>query len=346
MRMFANIIGRDNFQAAVLNLLSHHKFKTINTTDFAYQLTKFTKLPWPLPKDRSWEDFISKYTSNRPSSEILNIGYKFRANTSIEITRAMSEQVDLPIDYMTETISKASAPKMWMPDELSNIYVDDIRDPWIVINPDQYGLYRVSYNDEMWMEFARQLQVNHTRFNRGQLIADSGTQADHGYSKLKNHLFLVQYLKNETDTFVWRAARIAFERLLFHVRSYPKKELFYNFYNDLAGMEYMRHRIGNEMLDFEKTMEVAKITCYSNYFNCIADVEQFYKQEMQKKGKLTGSRDFQQFIYCTLAKFGSDPVELSNTVLDLWIKDRSTAANSRTAIQGLACTANTTIIAR
>lgn len=366
LRMVANTMGEENFKAAIINLLSINPCTTTNRDQFVEQLNQYSTPDIFPPGDPDWSQTINSYSNRVTLIEILRVKYSDVTGYAIE-TFAFSRAY-LPTDYMTPNVPAESKPKLWIAHEyLTESIVGHVEEPWLLVNPHQYGSYRVVYSNELYQDLTRHLSNNHTQFpNRAQLIVDSGNQADTGedllrsslsavfyvpphpgYLELRRHLFLIQYLVNETDLSVWGAVRRSFERLSFRMRGYGKMELFYNSFIALASGEYLKNRFGaNGFADFEKTMEVGKIMCYSGYSECVKDVEEYYEEKVQTG--LEGSKDFQKFIYCTLAKFSTTTKqeELADHVLQLWIRDRGILAKSRIALDGLSCTSNSEIIKR
>lgn len=344
--MISNSIGEENFTAAIVDLLSENPCTTINRDQFVQQLNLHSSEDVFPPGEEDWSRTILSYATRVRHTEIVFV-HKATV-TGYGIGNSLFSYAHLPIDYMTETIPAASGPKLWvyMWNEATIGHEDE---PWLVVNPEQYGSYRVAYSANMYEEFTRQFSIDHTPFNRGQLIMGSASDADGGMLNLRHHLFLIQYLVNETDIFAWRAARLSYERFAFRMRGASEMENFYQSYIDLAEDEYLEHRIGNESADFEKTMEVGRVTCYSGYWACVQDAEEYYEETvLESSDGLEGSRDFQKLIYCTLAKFSTTArqEELAENVLQLWMADRGVFAKSRTAMEGLACTLNPEIINR
>lgn len=105
---------------------------------------------------------------------------------------------------------------------------------------------------------------------------------------------------------------------------------------------YSRNRVGQRMENFELTMEVAKIACYSGHAECVKDVEDYYAGE----ATIEGSSDFQVFIFCTMAKHSVDQWTIVDQVVAMWQEDRRVHSNSRNAIQGLACSEDPAIANR
>ncbi|XP_069101890.1 uncharacterized protein [Argopecten irradians] len=80
---------------------------------------------------------------------------------------------------------------------------------WILGNIQQYGYYRVNYEESNWALLIDQLKTDHKlihSINRGQLINDAWSLANSGEIPLKIALDMVDYLEDEMDYVPWYAA--------------------------------------------------------------------------------------------------------------------------------------------
>lgn len=340
MRMTANVMGEENFKRAVLELLANNRHSVINTNMFLAHLDQYAS-DVLLPDDKLISDVLQKWSHSVPAKNVLRVGNK---TDKFELNYNSGEYVDLPVDYFTPTLERASQPKLWV---LPAIYQDAPQldlEPWIAVNPDQYGLYQVNYADHMWAALAIQLRKNHTQFNRAQLISDSITM-DLSFW-LRYHFDIIRYLPNETNALTWKAARHSYEAVALLMRGYENIYPFYAYYNNLTREIYWENRIGREMENFELTLEVSKIACYSGHPECVTDVEDYYVEAVQTEAGLLGSKDFRTFVYCTLAKHSLNKRSIVDHVAQLWAEDRSVHAKSRAAIQGVACTGEEDLVIR
>lgn len=214
--MVANSMGEENFKAAIINFLSNNRWTTINRNKFVAQLNQHSTADNFPSGHQGWSQTIEAFT-RVTNIEILRVKYSNTTGYAIE-TFAFS-RTHLPTDYLTPKIPAASKPKVWVASEyLTESTVGHVEEPWLVINPQQFGSFRAVYSDDLYKDLTRHLSNNHTQFPesvREQLIVDSGSQADEGYLELRRHLFLIQYLVNETETAVWGGVRRSFERLSF-----------------------------------------------------------------------------------------------------------------------------------
>lgn len=331
-------MGRDRFNEAVRDFLADNRYSSVFASAFLEYLDLYTK-DTLLPEGQTLSSLIFTIAYKVPNREALRI---FRnQNKKIQMLRWGSVDVELPVDFMTSSIPAAGQPKFWIESFPEKTPILDIEDPWIVFNPQQYGVYVVEYDWELYVEFAKQLMADHTRFNRAQLISDCINQVARGISLAENYLNLIRYLPKETDLITWRVARMSFEHMLMSMRGFDgDMKPLYDYYNSLTSALYLKNRIRTEMKDFEMTLELAKIVCYSRLSECVEDVNEYFKASVETEKGLVGSSDFQTFIYCTLAKDLNNTELLVNHTMSLWVEDRRVHSQSRNAIRGLVCSAD------
>lgn len=344
MRMIANVLGRSSFRATIVDFISINRYSSVTEEQFRLHLDRYTTGVF-LPHNRRLSEVIRTYSFNIPDTERLRVSKN--ANNTFNIFRLTTEYVDLPIDFQTTSDKAASRPLLWMEPASNNRLLDVGVQPWVAVNPEQYGLYVVDYTDDLWEVFARELATNHENFNRGQLITDCFTQVRSFRLHLRNYMNLIRYLPKEKDIFTWRAVRISYERLSMLMRGYEgDMEPFYSYFNSLTSDVYLMNRIEREMNNFEITMEVAKMACYSGQSDCVEDVESYYAAAMGTGDGVVGSGDFQTFIYCSLARNIKNMDSLVDQVIQLWVTDRSVVSQARNAVRGLACTSEIEVINR
>lgn len=249
--------------------------------------------------------------------------------------------IDIPVDFMTPSKPAASKPQLWLLDSESNVaQAVQPNESWIVVNPEQFGLYRVKYDNSILNELANQLLVNHTKIgHRGQLIADSAYLAIDLQARVDRHLNLIQYLTNETDKWVWRTARQNYEDMSIYLRRIEEQERLEYYYANLVAKEYMRYRIQLNFSDIDRTMDVAKIACFSNHETCVKDAEDYLNTTITTGVGLTGSDDFQYLIYCTLARYSTNQDRLFTNLMEVLAQSFTSIA-----VNGLGCASDPEII--
>ena len=77
---------------------------------------------------------------------------------------------------------------------------------WIKFNVGQYGYYRVKYEEDEWLKFAKVLQDNHevlSTKDRAHLLNDAFSLAEAQYLAYSIPLSMTKYLKKERSLLPW-----------------------------------------------------------------------------------------------------------------------------------------------
>lgn len=345
MRMMANIMGSDNFNHAVLNFIEENQFVSVNSEQFLAQMDLYCPAE-VVPQGTKLSSIIADYETEGYQTKPSTVLVKSEGESLVIIRDDFNYRVSFPIDYTSIAPTPQYHSGWWF---LASAISDQVKIeqpyPSVILNPLQIGIYRVNYENSMWEEITRQLISDHSLIsNRGQLIEDSVNLAIDRDITIGQHLSLIRYLTNETDTWTWRVARESYNDLTFFLRGIQESPRLHKFYNDLVDKEYMKNRI-TQLVDFEKTMQVGWIACASGHEECIKDAESYVDDLVEADKALTGSADFQYLIYCTLARYSTNQDALFSNLLLGVIRGESFATIIE-AIKGLGCSANEADIRR
>lgn len=303
--MIANIMTEEKFRESVLSFLAANQLTVVTAAQFLEHLSGNTPIE-NLPQGMTLADVVSGYETQSfrpgPSAVLVQV-----YEDTFQISRTTDLfPVEMPVDYATTSLAPLNRPRQWI---LPLKGVDDIKvasnnDLWIVVNPDQMGLYRVQYENELWTKLTQQLKTDHLVIgNRGQLIADSTSLVIDWELQWGQHFELMQYLANETDTWTWRVARKSFDEASFYLRGIEETPRLEKFYAEVAENAYKLSRVEENFVDFERTMQVGWMACLSGSEECISDVEGYVNKTVAPNTILSGSKDFQYLVYCTWAKY-------------------------------------------
>ncbi|XP_057330693.1 aminopeptidase N-like [Microplitis mediator] len=96
----------------------------------------------------------------------------------------------------------------WFDPETASIEISaPPRDKWLIANKQQFGYYRVNYDEENWKLIIQYLKSNNYHkihvLNRAQLIDDAFVLAEFGYLNYKIAFDLAKYLTLETEYVPW-----------------------------------------------------------------------------------------------------------------------------------------------
>lgn len=331
--MIANLIGQDNFNAVVAQLIAQNKFGSINPAQVYAVIEQYSNgvvLPAGLSVSdvfRSWE-----------SSAGYPIVYVERAEQGFRISRRTRPPVHVPITYVTPggDPNQTNVTHWLRKDESSVLHLNDMSADWIVLNNWQTGFYRVSYDEPLWAQLTDQLFAGPLALstaNRAQLIDDSANLAADQEIRYSIFFDLVRYMVNETDSIPWRVAETALTALDVKLRGLKHYEKYHQLLLSLTEEQYLINRIRQPvgMDNFERMMAVSSIACLAGHETCVKDAEHHFNNSLSDGPAVHGSAEFQYLIYCTLTMHSR-----FYNYLHILLADRNsdTAAH---AIRGLGC---------
>jgi aminopeptidase N len=120
---------------------------------------------------------------------------------------------------------------------------------WYIFNIQQFGYYRVNYDDNNWRRIIEILNSDdydkiHV-LNRAQLVDDALTLAFDGVLSYDIALGVVSYLSRETDYIPWYPAVQAFGKLDYILKGRPLHDSFKRFVRILVRRMYVAHGLEN-----------------------------------------------------------------------------------------------------
>lgn len=224
IRMISTVLGEKKFQEALKAYLNKMKEKSADSNDLfeefkkVYESNKFTK-----------EDFGKALINwaETPGFPVITVERDYVKNMSI-ITQDRFLLVDkknnndkyyVPLN-MAQSPDDFNFTKIthWLKPEDFNISIPVEKDnTWIIFNKQQYGYYRVNYDERNWQLIIGTLKTdNYTNIhvlNRAQLVDDSLNLARIGKLDYQVVFDLISYLKHEKDYVPWYPAFKGFEFL-------------------------------------------------------------------------------------------------------------------------------------
>lgn len=145
---------------------------------------------------------------------------------------------------------------------------------WIIVNKQQTGYYRVTYDEQNWRALIQQLESDPNQIhelNRAQLIDDSYNLAKYGYLSFDLTYNLLQYLKNEQNLIPWMSAVQAFDNLRSLLMNEENYNLVEEFTEDLL-KPIFRHviKFDKQSSDVDKLLqsEIVKYACKFGIDEC------------------------------------------------------------------------------
>lgn len=265
----------------------------------------------------------------------------------------------IPITYThgSELIFNNTRPQHWVPRQ-SAISMTNLKVPpnqWILVNIQQTGFYRVSYDVRNWHLITNHL-MDEKKFreiapaNRAQLIDDAMNLARAGYLDYRIALNVTRYLKHETDYVPLSAAIRAMDFLDDMLYSSASYSMFKDYYltrlKKVYGMVGFDDPPKSDLLTVYKRVDVLRAVCHLGYKDCIdQSISLFHKWFHEANPDLNNpiSANLREIVYCTAIKYGDESYwEFA------WQRyQKSTAASEKDILLGsLGCTREPWILIR
>ncbi|CAG5101658.1 Similar to APN1: Aminopeptidase N (Plutella xylostella) [Cotesia congregata] len=211
LRMIEHAAGKEFFSNSLKTYLQNRT--AVYTTNF------FTVLMTEMSGDR--KDFLE----NIFTSWINNIGYPIvtitrdYGNNSAIITQSRFLRNSNKISIIRHWIALNNATQenadfddttvtMWFDPKIESLeIVTPPPDQWVICNKQQFGYYRVNYDEKNWKLITDYLKSGNYQkihvLNRAQLIDDAFVFAEFGYLNFNVAFDLARYLKIETEYVPW-----------------------------------------------------------------------------------------------------------------------------------------------
>ena len=116
----------------------------------------------------------------------------------------------IPFNYLTE--NGVTSDIQWLQDiqGWKDLIISSLKsEEWILVNVEQFGLYRVNYDTRNWQLLINALKTNHTEIsevNRAQILDDAFYLAKMQLLSFETYLDLLEYLELEEDYLPWATA--------------------------------------------------------------------------------------------------------------------------------------------
>lgn len=228
----------------------------------------------------------------------------------------------IPVTYThgAELSFNSTRPQYWIPKQetisLTNLKVP--HNQWLVVNLQQTGYYRVSYDVRNWDMIINHLMDPHkyqeiAPANRAQLIDDAMNLARAGYLDYRIALNVTRYLSHETEYVPLTAAIRTLDFLDDMLYSSAGYSLFKEYY--LSRLENVYKLVGfddppnSDLLTVYKRIDILRASCHLGHKDCINQSialfhNWFHEANPDKNNPI--SSNLREIVYCTAIKYGGD----------------------------------------
>ncbi len=367
IRMMYHFLGEETFVGGLTAYLNKHKYANAEQDDLWQSLTEVAHDKGTLIKELSVKDIMDTWT--------LQMGYpvltvvrdydnnKFVVKQSRYLTGAPNADdlneykwwVPISYDFSGGPFNKTSNSHWLSPamDELEIEIPEESKDKALVVNVQQTGYFRVTYDSQNWDMIINALQTDLgsiERTNRGQIFNDLFSLAKSGHVSYVQVMDSTRYLFKENDYIPWKSGLLG----LNYIKSMFRRSAGYGMLKKYLTSEMMQpyRNLGfvtkksDSIDDIDLRSEIVNWMCTIGYDDCNREsLDQFKKWMQSSNPDKVNPIDpaVRSTIYCEAIAHG-DEKEWNF----LWnrLKQTSNANERNNIFRGLSCTNEVWILQR
>lgn len=335
IRMLQFVMGTDTFHRGLQKYLRDHEYGNANHTDLWNSLAKQAQsenrtldiddimntwteqMGFPVVKvtrssptgvSVTQKRFLINPDAKDPGIFHSTFGYKWW----VPVTLATSKDTNFNVTYRdVEWMSKYEESKTI---HMAQGRLPDADDSngWILANVQQYGYYRVNYDESNWNALIKQLQKDHTvipPINRAQIIDDAWNLASAGETNISTALGTLEYLGAEMDYIPWKVASIQIGSLKTHMADSSHYGALNRFIQDRIRSVFNQLGLddtGATALESYTRSTVANIACGAGLPECVNQVVQLFKKWRDDPNNNPISPNVRSQVYCAGVSKGDE----------------------------------------
>jgi len=331
LRMIYTVLNETTFFRGVSNYLDHFKYSNAVQDElwaFLTNVTNPSKLDgytikqimdtWTLQEGYPVLIVTRYYNNNtltlKQKRFLLDPNSLNQTSNYINPFKPLEYQWYIPYDYM---INSKLSPFKWLSpnktDQLINIYSSN---DWILFNINEFGFYRVNYDNQNWNLIINGLKENSSQFplvSRAQLIDDSFSLARSGDLNVKIPLDLSTYLCQELNyiPFSSFSTNIQYPTIMFGQNENSIE--YYQIKNYILQLEEPAYKFlgwsisssSSDYLSRQLRSLVISDLCSNGHQPCITEAILQYQQWRLNSIKYSINPDFRTTVYCQGIKNGT-----------------------------------------
>ncbi|XP_025832083.1 membrane alanyl aminopeptidase-like [Agrilus planipennis] len=353
IRMAKHFLGYDNWRSGLIDYISTYQYATGTARQLFARWTNGT-LPSRLSVAAillSWTDLggFPVVKVSLSGNDVVITQKQFLLNSS----QTSRDEYYVPITYTTslERNFNNTTPSYWLvPRE--NLTISNIlqgRSGWVLVNLQQTGYYRVTYDNELWSQLAQGLQRDNfdgiPDLNRAQIVDDVLTLARARQLTYSSALNTIAFLSNDTSYYPWYSAFTSFSYLKRRFQTHATLgttlrdyllEIMDSLYNNVS----FTRNPSESYVDVQKKELALQWACNLGHSDCIEQAQDLYRS--LRSNNIAVNPDVRTVVYCTALRYSND----SGDWYFLWNKlTRETLASEIILIiNSLGCSKNETLL--
>ncbi|XP_062546704.1 aminopeptidase N-like [Armigeres subalbatus] len=205
LNMFWLMVLDEKWRVVMRKLMKNRKPRTLTTA----QLCLEAQTSWPedynLPEGTSLESIFNQWMYSDAAPPVLNVQRLYSEGNAILSQNGLVKV--LPYNYATEySHFNQLGPFQWLVGQNATVQFGGSDDHWLILNKEEFGYYRVNYDESNWQLISGALKSNASgihRLSRMHLLDDALYFVKNDQLNATIFLDLITYLRGETFYVAW-----------------------------------------------------------------------------------------------------------------------------------------------
>lgn len=287
LNMFWLIVLDVKWDAVMKNLSKNRQPRTLTTAQLCSEAQTLWKDDYNLPEGMTLESIFNQWMYSDEEPPVLNVQRTY-LDGKVILSQNGSQKI-LPYNFATESSHfDQLGPFRWLTASNETVQFDVSNDHWIIFNKEQFGFYRVNYDERNWELIARGLQSNATsihQINRMQLLDDALNLVKDDLLDVSVLLNLLPYLRNETCYDVWYDAYIVLKN--WYYREIEPPQVVKDFFLHLIEPYYQSFtsqgiKSSTPQMELHIHSDIAGLACWLGKKDCLEQARSRFQQAVAK----------------------------------------------------------------
>ncbi|XP_021706992.1 glutamyl aminopeptidase [Aedes aegypti] len=287
LNMFWLMVLDSKWATVMENLSKNRQPRTLTTAQLCSEAQTLWKDDYNLPEGTTLESIFNQWMYSDEEPPVLNV-QRVYSEGKVILSQNGSEKV-LPYNFATKSSHfDQLGPFQWLTTSNETLKFDVPEDHWILFNKEQFGFYRVNYDQRNWELIIQALQTNASsihRVSRMQLLDDALHFVKNDQLDVSILLNLLTYLRNETCYDVWYDAYIVLKTWYYREMDPPQvvKDFFVHiiepYYQSFASQDINQ---SNPQMELHIQSKIADLACWFGKKDCLQQARSRFQQAVSK----------------------------------------------------------------
>lgn len=316
LRMLEHFLGEKNFVKGLNRYLKKYAYKNAKSGDLWEELSKVshsTEEKYNVSKImNTWilqKNFPVVDVSRTTNGSFILTQSRFLSDSSAKYDSGKSPfnyKWYIPFNYKlfdvvnSSNITPVEEDKVWL--NMADASINSsTKTSFMKGNLEQYGFFRVNYDEEGWNNLISLLETNHKLLDvkdRAGLIQDAFALAGSGRIDYSVALRLIDYIDNDSDYIPWLSARNSLYKIKSIISQSPRSlRLIRKFIKSKTNNLFNRFAFKDvkEFLPRNLQVLIAELSCESGHVPCLKNASSMFNKWMNNDEQIPS--DFKKLIY-------------------------------------------------